>query len=374
MTNRHLKKVAEKPKLGKKILNFLITETNRIKIKRHLKGKARIKMIRQVSRDREFHLEEILNACLNHISPITVPLTLISQVPYSGGYLLNRLFDGHSEIHALPYELTPTIPGKGLWPAIDLDNQPEDWLKVLFKKLDIASIQERIKHGTKPNAIAPFMFLPLVQEQIFLKYLQSIESIKQRDVFDAYMTSCFGAWLNYQNLNGNKKFTTACGPGMAMRHESMESYFEIYPDGRLISLVRKPETWFACARAHEPEIYGNAKEAINRWKKSVRVGVDTKKKFGDRVCLIKFEDLIGQTESVMHYLSELLKIPYEDILLTPTFDGIPIQPANGQNPENSDAKRQRFFKSRMLDKNQQVLIEEMTVATYQSALQHVVIV
>ena len=374
MTNRHLKKVAEKPKLGKKILNFLITETNRIKIKRHLKGKARIKMIRQVSRDREFHLEGILNACLNHISPITVPLTLISQIPFSGGYLLNRLFDGHSEIHALPYELTPTIPGKGLWPAIDLDNQPEDWLKVLFKKLDIASIQERIKHGTKPNAIAPFMFLPLVQEQIFLKYLQSIESIKQRDVFDAYMTSCFGAWLNYQNLNGNKKFTTACGPGMAMRHESMESYFEIYPDGRLISLVRKPETWFACARAHEPEIYGNAKEAINRWKKSVRVGVDTKKKFGDRVCLIKFEDLIGQTESVMHYLSELLKIPYKDILLTPTFDGIPIQPANGQNPENSDAKRQRFFKSRMLDKNQQVLIEEMTVATYQSALQHVVIV
>ena len=373
MTDRDLKKVAEKPKLGKKILNFLITEPNRKKLKRHLKAKARIKMIRQVSHDREIQLEGILNACLNHISPITVPLTLISQLPFSGGYLLNRLFDGHSEIHALPHELTPATPERGLWPAIDLDHRPEDWFKILFKDLDIANIQERIKHGGKRNAIAPFMFLPLVQEQIFLKYLQSIESIKQRDVFDAYMTSCFGAWLDYQNLNGNKKFTTACGPAMAMQQESMESFFDIYPDGRLISLVRKPETWFVCACAHEPQIYGNAKEAINRWKESVRVGVDTKKKFGDRVCLIRFEDLIGHTESVMHYLSELLKIPYEDILLTPTFDGIPIQPPNGQYPKNSDPKLQRFTKSKMLDKNQQVLIEEMTVATYQSALQHVVI-
>jgi hypothetical protein len=75
----------------------------------------------------------------------------------------------------------------------------------------------------------------------------------------------------------------------------------------------------------------------------------------------------------MHYLSELLKISYEDILLTPTFDGIPIQPANGQNAEKSDARLQGFTKSRRLDKNQQVLIEKMTVATYQSALQHVVI-
>ena len=370
---RQLNKVAQKPKLGKKILNFLITDTKRRKLSQYLKDRARTKMIRQVSRDGEFYLEDILNACLNHISPITAPLALISQVPFSGGYLLNRLFDGHSEIHALPHELIPATPERGLWPAIDLDHRPEDWFKVLFKELDIANIQERIKHGGKRNAIAPFMFLPLVQEQIFIKYLQSIESIKRRDIFDAYMTSCFGAWLDYQNRNGNKKFTTACGPAMAMQQESMESFFDIYPDGRLVSIVRKPEDWFAFARAHEPQIYGNAEEAINRWKESVRVGVDTKKKFGDRVCLIRFEDLIDHTTSVMHYLSELLKIPYEDILLKPTFDGIPIQPADGQNAEYSDVKLQGFTKSRRLDKNQQVLIEKMTFTTYHTAFQQVVI-
>ena len=75
----------------------------------------------------------------------------------------------------------------------------------------------------------------------------------------------------------------------------------------------------------------------------------------------------------MQYLSKLLNIPYKDILLKPTLNGIPIQSANSQNAENPDARLQDFTQSRRLDKNQQVLIEKMTDATYQSALQQVVI-
>ena len=52
--------------------------------------------------------------------------------------------------------------------------------------------------------------------------------------------------------------------------------------------------------------------------------------------------------------------------------GVPIQPANGQKTDNSDAKHQSFTESKTLDKDQRVLIEKMTVADYQSALQHVV--
>ena len=98
----------------------------------------------------------------------------------------------------------------------------------------------------------------------------------------------------------------------------------------------------------------------------------TRKKFDDRVCFIKFENLIDRTESVMRHLAKFLGIAYQDILLEPTFNGVPIQPANGQKTDNSNAKLQRFTESRMLDKNQQILIEKMTVADYQSALQQVV--
>jgi hypothetical protein len=73
----------------------------------------------------------------------------------------------------------------------------------------------------------------------------------------------------------------------------------------------------------------------------------------------------------MRHLAKFLGIAYQDILLEPTFNGSPIQPANGQKTDDSDAKLQSFTESKMLDEDKRVLIEKMTVADYQSALQHV---
>ncbi len=122
----------------------------------------------------------------------------------------------------------------------------------------------------------------------------------------------------------------------------------------------------------EPQVYGDAESALKNWKKSVRAAIGIRKKFGDRVCLIKFEDLVAQTESVMRFLSEFLRIPYEDILLEPTFNGIPIQPVNGQKTDNSHAKHQSITESKTLDDDRRVLIEKMTAADYQTALREVV--
>jgi hypothetical protein len=131
--------------------------------------------------------------------------------------------------------------------------------------------------------------------------------------------------------------------------------------------------WFATVSRHEPKTYGDAEWAISCWKASVRASMETRKKFGDHVCFIQFESLIDRTESVMRHLSEFLGISYEDILLEPTFNGIPIQPANGQKTDNSDAKLQSFIESTTINEDQRVLIEKMTVADYQAALQHVAV-
>ena len=101
--------------------------------------------------------------------------------------------------------------------------------------------------------------------------------------------------------------------------------------------------------------------------------METRKRFGDRVCFIKFESLIDRTEFVMRHLAEFLGISYEDILLEPTFNGIPIQPANDQKTDNANAKPQSFTESKTLDNNQRVLIEKMTAADYQTALREVVV-
>ena len=361
-----------KKKIGKRIISDLTTDEKRRKLPKYLIDKARTRMIRQVSDVKASHLEDILQICLQHISPVTAPLALVSQISYSGGSLLSRLFDGHSKLHAYPRAFAVDSLNKGPWPKIDIKGKPEEWLNILSKALAVASIQEGLEQGEDDNARFPFMYLPILQKQIFIKYLESVEPLNTRQVFDAQMTACFGAWLNYQNHGLDKKFVTAYAPGLIMQNEAINNFIEIYPDGEIISIIRDPEHWFVSASRLEPQIYGNAESALSHWKESVRAAIQIRKKFGDRVCLIKFEDLVTQTESVMRFLSEFLGIPYEDILLEPTFNGISIQPANGQKTDNSNAKRQGFTESKTLDEGRRFLIEKMTASDYQTALREVV--
>jgi hypothetical protein len=380
MTDRQLKKVVEKPKLGKKALNFLITDKTRRKLKRRIKDRARTKdsartkMIRQVSHHSESHLEDILHICLKHIAPLTAPLALISQAPYSGGSLLSRLFDGHSKIYAYPSALVPTTSALNFWPKIDLAHNPEDWLKILSSHFALKAFRAGFKPDENGGQRIPHMFLPVLQERIFLNYLASLATINMRDVFDAWMTACFGAWLNYQNHGYDKKFVSALAPGLVMQPENVENFFKIYPEGRIIALVRDPAQWFVTVSRHEPKTYGDVEWAISCWKASVRASMETRKKFGDRIFFIQFESLIDRTESVMRHLANFLGIPYEDILLEPTFNGVPIQSVNGQTTANPNAKLQSFTESKTLDQDQRLLIEKMTAADYQSVLQQLVVI
>jgi len=373
MIYRLIKKMDTQNKLGKRIISSLITEEKRSKLEQHLKDRPRTRMIRQVSDARTSHLEDILQICLQHISPVTAPLALVSQISYSGGSLLSRLLDGHSKLHAYPRAFAVDSSNKGSWPKIDIKGNPQEWLSIISKAIAFAGIRAGFKQGEKDNARFPFMYLPILQKQIFFKYLESVEPLNARHVFGSYMTACFGAWLNYQNQGLGKKFVTAYAPGMTMQNEAINNFFEIYPDGGLISIIRDPVHWFVSASRLEPQIYGDVESALSHWKKSVRTAIQIRKKFGDRVCLIKFEDLVTQTESVMRFLSEFLGIPYEDILLEPTFNGIPIQPANDQKTDNANAKPQSFTESKTLDEDRRALIEKMTAADYQAALREAVV-
>jgi len=51
----------------------------------------------------------------------------------------------------------------------------------------------------------PFVFIPYLQKRIFLRYLKSMDSRDLRTVYNAYLTSYFGSWLNYTNLTGHDK-------------------------------------------------------------------------------------------------------------------------------------------------------------------------
>ena len=322
MNSRHWEKEEErKPRLSERVMSYFIGK--------YVKIRYRIWMLRKEANESVLHPEDLSRICLQHVFPVTSPIALISQIEGSGGSFLNQLFDGHPELHIHPHELLLGCQEKHHWPRIDLNDAPENWFGLLFEDIVSRYNQQGYVMGKGDKETFPFVFIPPLQRKIFLDYIHSLQSITSRDVFNGYLTSYFGAWLNNQNYNGQKKFVTAYSPRLATIKENMELFFETYPDGRLISLIRDPKNWLPFARMHWPEKYDDATVSLQQWNESAQATLWNKEKYGDRVCLIKFEDLLSKTEAVMRHLANFLGIEFDDILLVPTFNRFPLMVNTG---------------------------------------------
>ena len=150
--------------------------------------------------------------------------------------------------------------------------------------------------------------------------------------------------------------------------EAVEGPNEIYPDGRLISLVRDPKNWFASALRHAPEKYGDLEGALSQWNESALAEIRNKERYGDRVCIIKFEDLVSKTGAVMRYLSEFLGIEFDDILMVPTFNKFPIKAPASFKERNHGMVNSPPSKDRTLSNPEFDTIERMTRETYPRVL------
>ncbi len=370
MLYQFIKRLDTETRLGQRIISHLIPERYRKKFSVRYKERSRTRMIRKVCRDRKAQVEDLFYTCLEHISPVTEPLALISQVPFSGGMLLNRLFDGHPAIHARPHQLLIGYPEENRWPKIDLKDDPQHWFEMLFENtvfvFDYASSGHCRKIGEQQAF--PFIFLTSLQREIFSRSLDSLPEVALRSVFDAYMTSYFGAWLNNQNGNGPKKCVTAYGPGLSMSEDNMQLFFEIYPDGRLISVVRDPYAWLMSARKHEPEKYGDFEQALGLWEADARAMLRNREEYDDRVCIIRFEDLVGKTRTVMHHLAEFLEVEFVESLLVPTFNTFALKGHTTMQDRGHGKLDGPVQEDRQLTGRPEDIIERMSAETYPQVL------
>jgi hypothetical protein len=329
---------------------------------------SRIEKLNKEFRKSKIHLDTLYQGCLEHTRPVTAPLALISQIQRSGGTLLSQLFDGHPELHAHPHELKIGYPTKYTWPKLDLKDDPNRWLETLFEYSVLSHFKKGYKKEKKRDDAFFFLFLPSVQREIFLDYVGSIDSLTLRDVFDGYMTSYFGAWLNNQNSSGHKKLITAFTARLSMSKDNMESFFETYPDGRLISIMRDPRNWFPSAIRHKPRICRDIQEGVDLWSKSAQAMLWNKDKYGDRVLILTFEDLITKTRSVMRYLAEFLEIKFEDILLEPTFNKYPIRANTSFEAEQNGIINSTLQRYKSLAREELEFIESTSKELYGQVL------
>jgi hypothetical protein len=354
--------------LGNSAIESIVAQDGKVTLKEYFKARSRVKKLNKEFRRNNIHLESLYQSCLEHIRPVTSPLALVSQVQRSGGTLLSQLFDGHPELHAHPHELKIGYPTKYTWPQLDLNDDPNRWLEILFEGKVLNHFKKGYRKQRGQDEFFLFLFLPSVQREIFLNYLGSVEPVRLRDIFDAYMTSYFGAWLNNQNSSGHKKFVTAFTARLAMSQDNMESFFEIYPDGRLISVIRDPKNWYPSASRHKPRVYGNIRKALDLWKRSAQAMLWNRERYGDRVCVLTFEDLVSETEAVMRYLADFLGIKFDNTLLIPTFNKYPIKANTSFEAKQHGIINSTLNRYKTLTKESLEIIHDMTTEIHEEVL------
>jgi hypothetical protein len=286
--------------------------------------------------------ETLVEQRVRHAVPVRQPLVLVSQIQRSGGTLLSQLFDAHPELHAHPHELHVGNPSKVNWPVLDLAAGSEDWFRTLYEHPTGRAFVEGYNKAADRSAgaveagdILPFLIPPALQRELFDAALEARPARSQRDVLDAYMTSYFNAWLDNRNLYGpGKRWVTAFTARLSSNPLSVERFFAAYPDGRLVSVVRDPRSWWASAKrfrevapwkATRHRDYSEVETAIGLWRRSAEAMLEAAERRAERFRLLRFDALLGDTEGTMRSLAEWLGISFHPTLVEPTFNGMPIK-------------------------------------------------
>lgn len=262
------------------------------------------------------------------------PMLLISQVQRAGGTLLSRLFDAHPECFSHPMELKWGRPAKWNWPSFEADATLTD--RQAFSLLDEIWVRKAIRHGgyskypqwapeEKPSHRPryPFVFDRALEFDLFADAFTSRRIGHRRDVLNAYLTALFNAWLDYQNLYATpKRWVTSFVPGLVTRADSLDRFFADYPDGILATIVRHPGSWFASASRHT--FSGDVVEALQHWIHSTQASLAASARYGERVLVILFEDLVLNTHTTMSAICDRLGLTFHETLLNPTYNSMPV--------------------------------------------------
>jgi hypothetical protein len=300
-----------------------------------------------------------------------------------GGTLLSQLFDMHPQLHAHPYELHIGWPeAKWDWPPLDPADPPERWFELLHERIgDRLFKRGYTKYARKGKAIDgeeldvfPFLQPPAMLRAVFVRLAHQDPPVTRRAIFDRYWTAYFNCWLDNQNLYGlDKRWVTGFAARMMMRESNVEAFFADYPDGRLISIIREPVSWYVSAVNHQPETYADPSAATEEWNASAEAMLRALDRHGpERVRLMGFERLVEDTDTTMRSLADWLDIAFTPELLVPTFNGRPIKADSSFKVETHGILRDTVDRSNHVDGDVSERVRATAGDTFERVLARVV--
>jgi hypothetical protein len=304
------------------------------------------------------------------MKPGNLPLVLISQIQRSGGSMMAQLLDGHPELYAHPHEIMIGSPNKWDWPQFTLAESPEDWFEFLYEpRLDRLVAKGFTKGASNRYArklVHPFNFSLKTLRGKFLEYCEALRPIgSQRQVLDAYFRAFFDAWEDHA-ATGRERFVAGFTPRVVMYPACVERFLADYPDGRLISIVRDPCSWYASTSRHNRD-HRDVEIAIEEW--SVCMQSIARVAGRENVLVVIYEDILREPETSMRRIADFIGITYDSILLTPTFLGQPMLPNSSFDVATYGINREMLDRHETLEPAIRQTIAETTLPLYRELVE-----
>jgi Sulfotransferase family len=240
---------------------------------------------------------------------------------------------------------------------------------MIFEIGTVGLVQRGYVKGARDPERYRFLFVPRVQYAVFEELFTAAPPSSPRDVLDHFFSSYFNAWLDYQGDLRQKCWITAFAPRLAQVEASVANFFASYPDGRLIQLIRDPRTWYPSAKHHR-QSEGDSRQLediLQPWLVSTESILRNKTRYGDKVVILRFEDLVADTEATMRQIANMIGIEYDPILLEPTFNGRSMRANSSFAVARSGVIKTPLNRDSMLSAEDRRLIESQGLALYEKA-------
>lgn len=343
-------------------------------VSRFAHSRYHLKSVRQALAGRIANLDDAEAYLRRHAAPVQAPVILISQVQRSGGTLLSQFFDGHPQICSYPHELRFDFPAADTWPRLDSRADAKWNFLKLFDVKFARMVRKGFVKGDRSPVRHSFMLMSRLQYSIFKHLMQTARPSNPRDILNHFFTAFFNAWLNYQGDLRRKRWVTVFAPRLAHYDGQLDGFFSDYPDGLLIQILRDPKTWYPSAKNRSQSRFtkDDAEALLEHWCQSSESMLRNRRRFGDKVVIIRFEDLVGHAETTMRTLADRLNIDWDPILLIPTFNTEPMHANSSFAVGGPGLIRAPLDRASMLSPEEREIIERKCADLYRKVLEHAV--